>query len=197
VAVIAGQIDLGTIPSLFGKPNQYAKFLGTELESLYVGPLLIVMPAGFGIYDGGRSVAAEERLLQSVSVRGPDSESLTRTAVDAVDRLVSSGALRSKDIKAPFAAALPVTVHRGAVARLSFRVGDDSGWSKIVARVMVKAHVIATRRSRLIRVTPRKAVSLHWKASRNLPNKGVRICVVASDAAGNRSVRTCSLVTVV
>jgi hypothetical protein len=196
VAVIAGQIDLGTVPSLYGKPMEYAKFLGTELESLYVGPLLIVMPAGFGIYDGGRSVAAEEHVLESMSVRGPDSESLTRTAGDAVDRLVSSRALRSKDIRAPFVAALPLTVHRGAVARLAFRVGDDSGWSRIVARVMVKSRVIATRRSRLLRVTPSKPVSLRWRASRNLPNRGVRICVVAADAARNRSAKTCSLVRV-
>jgi hypothetical protein len=193
VAVIAGQIDLGTVPSLYGKPKEYARFLGTELESLYVGPLLIVMPVGFGIYDGGRSVAAEERVLESISVRGPDSESLTRTAVDAVDRLVSSGALRSKDIRAPFVAALPLTVRRGAVARLAFRVGDDSGWSRIVARVMVKSRVIATRRSRLLRVAPSKPVSLRWRASRNLPNRGVRVCVVASDATGNRSAKTCSL----
>jgi hypothetical protein len=197
VAVIAGQLDLGTVPSLYGKPSQYAKFLGTELESLYVGPLLIVMGAGFGIYDGGRSVAAEERVLASVTVKGTDSEALTRTAVDAVDRLVSSRALRSKDIKAPFVAALPVTIHRGALARLTFRAGDDSGWSKIVAQVMVKSRVLATRRSRLLRVMPNKPVSLRWKAGRRLPKKGVRICVVAFDAAGNRSAKTCTPVTVV
>jgi hypothetical protein len=196
VAVIADQIDLGTVPSLYGKPSQYARFLGTELQSLYVGPLLIVMEAGFGIYDGGRSVAPEERVLASVSSRGTDSEGLTRTAVDAVDLLVSSGALRSKDIKAPFVAVLPVRVRRGAVARLTFRVGDDSGWSKIMARVMVNSRVIATRRSRLLRVTPNKLVSLHWKAARNLPKKRVRICAVASDAGGNRSATSCSPVTV-
>jgi len=28
------------------------RFLGLELATVYVGPLLIVMPAGFGIYDG-------------------------------------------------------------------------------------------------------------------------------------------------
>ena len=196
VAVIADQIDLGSVPSLYGKPSQYAKFLGTELQSLFVGPLLIVMGAGFGIYDGGRSVAPEERVLASVSLRGTDSEGLTRTAVDAVERLVNSGALRSKDIKAPFVAVLPATVHRGAVARLRFRVGDDSGWSKIVARVIVKSRVIATRRSRLLRLTPNKPVSLRWKAARNLPQKRVRICAVAFDAGGNRSATTCSPVTV-
>jgi hypothetical protein len=73
VAVIAGEVDLGTVPSLWGKPNQYANFLGVELASFYVGPLLVVMPAGFGIYDGGRSVAPEERVLASATVKGADS----------------------------------------------------------------------------------------------------------------------------
>jgi hypothetical protein len=97
VAVIANQIDLGDVPSLWGKPNQYARFLGTELDPFYVGPLLIVMPAGFGVYDGGRSVAAEERILGSIAVKGADSDSLTSTAADVVTRLLKARALRSKD----------------------------------------------------------------------------------------------------
>jgi len=43
---------LGAIPSLFNKPNQYARFLGFELSAGFIGPLLIVMPSGFGIWDG-------------------------------------------------------------------------------------------------------------------------------------------------
>jgi hypothetical protein len=192
VAVIANQVDLGDVPSLFGKPSQYAKFLGIELESVYVGPLLIVMPAGFGIYDGGRSTAAEERVLETLSVEGPGSEALTHTAARAVDRLVSAGALRSKDIRAPFVAALPATVRRGAVGQLMFRVGDDSGWARVVATIMVKSRAVATRRSPLLRVRPTKPVSLRWKAIRNLPKRGVQLCALAADAAGNRSATVCS-----
>ena len=59
VAVIATSDDLGAIPSLMNKPDDYAKFLGQELAGFYIGPLLIVMPSGWGVYDGGRSVAAE------------------------------------------------------------------------------------------------------------------------------------------
>jgi hypothetical protein len=197
VAVIADEVDLGSVPSLFGKPNQYATFLGMELESLYVGPLLIVMRVGFGIYDGGRSVAAEDRVLRGLDVEGASSESLTRTAVRAVERLVDSGALRSKDIKAPFVGALPVTARRGAVARLRFRVGDDSGWAKVVANIRVGSRRIATRRSPLLRVTPEKPVTLRWRAGRGLPTKGVRVCAAATDAAGNRSTMTCTSVKVV
>jgi hypothetical protein len=196
VAVIADPLDLGTVPSLFGKPSQYARFLGTELESLYVGPLLIVMPAGFGIYDGGRPVDAEEHVLDAIRIDAPGGEPLAQSAVRAVDRLVSSGALRSKDIRAPFVAALPLTIERGTKARLRFRVGDDSGWARLVARVLVKSHRVATVRSRLMRVRPTAPVSLLWKAARTLPERAVRVCVVAADAAGNRSSSTCSPVKV-
>src|SRR4051812_45287316 len=44
VAVIASAQDLGSIPSLFGRPQLYARFLGLELP-FYPARLLIVMPA--------------------------------------------------------------------------------------------------------------------------------------------------------
>lgn len=64
VALIGDVTDLGSITSLYGKPADYAHFLGVELGLWYVGPLLVVMPAGFGVYDGGRSTAAEEDVLR-------------------------------------------------------------------------------------------------------------------------------------
>ena len=50
VAVIATPIDLGAVPSLFGRPGVYAQFLGEELRTFCTGPLLIAMPAGFGFW---------------------------------------------------------------------------------------------------------------------------------------------------
>jgi hypothetical protein len=196
VAVIGTQVDLGAVPSLWGRPTQYAKFLGTELETFYVGPLLIVMPQGFGIYDGGRSVAAEMRVLDGTKIKAGDSEGLTRAAADAVTRMLHAGALRSKDVKAPFAYAFPTTVHRGRVARIKFGVSDDSAWSKTTARIMVRSKAVATVRSKLVRVSPSKPVSLSWKVPKKLPTKGVRVCVTASDSAGNRSAKSCGPVTV-
>jgi hypothetical protein len=196
VAVIGSQLDLGSVPSLWGRPTQYAKFLGTELETFYVGPLLIVMPQGFGIYDGGRSVAAETKVLDGTKIKAGDSEGLTRAAADAVSRMLHAGALRSKDIKAPFVYAFPTTVHRGKVAQLKFGVSDDSAWSKTTARITAGAKKVATLQSKLIRVSPAKPTSLRWKVPKSLPGKGVRICVSASDAAGNRSPKSCGSVTV-
>ena len=64
-------------PSLFGRPADYAHFLGVELGLWYVGPLLVVMPAGFGVYDGGRSTAAEEDALRSIRVDAGSPDALT------------------------------------------------------------------------------------------------------------------------
>ena len=50
VALIGSPVDLGAIPSLFGKPQQYAEFLDQEIS--FGGakqPLLVVMRAGYGV----------------------------------------------------------------------------------------------------------------------------------------------------
>jgi hypothetical protein len=196
VAVIAGRVDLGDVPSLWGKPSEYALFLGTELSRFYVGPVLVVMPAGFGIYDGGRSVAAEKHVLASATIKGAHPDSLTLSAANAVGQLLRSGALRSRDIRAPWANPFPATVQPGEVAPLKFGVSDDSGWSKTVARVLAGSRVLTTLRTPLARVRPPNPVSLRWKVPRNVPPKGVRVCVAASDATGNRSAESCLAVTV-
>jgi hypothetical protein len=67
VAVIAGRYDLGSVPSLFGKPQQYASFLGQEDYYFFKDELLVVMPQGYGLYKhsgvpaGDRAVVARLR----------------------------------------------------------------------------------------------------------------------------------------
>ncbi len=116
VGVVASPADLGVLSGLWGKPYRYAKHLATDLSALYVGPFLIVMPAGFAVYDGGRSVAAERRALTRVRLVRRDPDGLTRAANDAVQALLHAHALRSKDITSPFAYASPTTVHPGSLA---------------------------------------------------------------------------------
>jgi hypothetical protein len=48
VAVIADPRDLGAVPQFFGKPQQYAPFLQSEIAFNSKRPLLVVMPAGYG-----------------------------------------------------------------------------------------------------------------------------------------------------
>ena len=49
VALIGGPVDLGVIPSLFGKPQKYADFLDQEISFATKQPLLVVMAAGYGV----------------------------------------------------------------------------------------------------------------------------------------------------
>jgi hypothetical protein len=101
VAPIYSVDDLGAIPSLFGRPGDYAEFLGIELGLWYVGPLLVVMPAGFGIYDGGRSTGVEEQVLRSIPISAGNLDDLARSATRALQRLEAADAVRSPDIKPP------------------------------------------------------------------------------------------------
>jgi len=57
VAVIANKRDLGGVPTLFGNPLYYARFLGAELQFLYSGKLLVIMPQGAALSERGKLVA--------------------------------------------------------------------------------------------------------------------------------------------
>lgn len=50
VAIISSKFDLGSVPELFGKPQQYAQFLAAEIAFVYRGRLVVVMPNGLGVY---------------------------------------------------------------------------------------------------------------------------------------------------
>jgi hypothetical protein len=88
VALIAAPTDLGAIPSLFGKPQAYAKFLDQEISFRGAQPLLVVMPAGFGV----QGVTGPARLAASGLAKpaGKTSTDLARAAQSAVARLVSA-----------------------------------------------------------------------------------------------------------
>ncbi len=86
VAVIGSPYDLGSVGALWQKPQLYSKFLGSELEFLYKGRLLIVMPNGFGL---NRGTAAERKLLKGVPI-GQGADGLTATAAAAVRALAAA-----------------------------------------------------------------------------------------------------------
>src|SRR5947209_9233758 len=63
VALIASPVDLGVIPDLFGKPQKYADFLDQEISFQTKQPLLVVMPAGYGLQGvAPRALSAVTRL---------------------------------------------------------------------------------------------------------------------------------------
>jgi hypothetical protein len=57
VAIIATPVDLGAVPDLFGKPQQYASFLDREISFNTKAVLLVVMQAGFGLLSSGPASA--------------------------------------------------------------------------------------------------------------------------------------------
>ena len=89
VALITQKYDLGVIPQLFGKPQQYARFLGLELSFLYKGPLLIAMPSGFGFNYPNKPVAREQAILQKVAP-AKDPNAMAVSAANAVRRLAAA-----------------------------------------------------------------------------------------------------------
>jgi cytochrome oxidase Cu insertion factor (SCO1/SenC/PrrC family)/thiol-disulfide isomerase/thioredoxin len=88
VAIIARRDDLGSVTALWGRPRAYARFLGIELSLSYTGPLLVVMPNGFGVSWPGHSSAAALASVSGVRV-GPAGAGLATAAQTAAQRLES------------------------------------------------------------------------------------------------------------
>jgi hypothetical protein len=196
VAVIATRQDLGSIPSLYGKPDAYASFLGQELLGFYEGPLLVVEPAGFGIYDGGRSTAAESRVLAGLHVDASSADALTESAAAAVEKLDGGHALASPDVKPPFVYAAPATVRPGRTAELGFRVLDDSERASVTITILAGAKRLATLRASGLAAVYTKQQRVAWRVPAGLPRQGVRLCIAAVDPSGNRAPPACVAVKV-
>jgi hypothetical protein len=92
VAVIAFTGDLGTAVSLWRHPQDYAKFLGSELAFSYSNRLLVAMPAGFGFYRGKKPTAKEQRLLAKLQP-GKTPTALTESTTQAVRALAAANGI--------------------------------------------------------------------------------------------------------
>lgn len=83
VAVVASSTDLGSVTELWRQPQTYARFLGQELSLIYRGPLLVVMPDGFG-FEGFKPPLADEHAAVaglSLTSGGPQLGAATATAI--------------------------------------------------------------------------------------------------------------------
>jgi hypothetical protein len=197
VAVIATDTDLGAIPSLFGKPTEYARFLGTELSQTYVGPLLIVMPEGYGIYDGGRPTAAEQAVLSKLAVDASTKDALVASATKAAERLVSGKALHSKDILPPYMYTQPLTAKPGKETQLLYRVADDSHRSHETIRVRSAAgKTLKTVKTPMHDAFWNRLRGARWTLPAAQTQPGLQYCIVAQDAAGNASKPMCDKIAI-
>lgn len=91
VAVIATRYDLGSVPVLYRKPKQYARFLGQELFYWYKQEVLVVMPNGYGVYRHGAAPAAD---LAEVAALPPSGTTAGNALVAAGSRAVRALATR-------------------------------------------------------------------------------------------------------
>ena len=82
VAVIAKQDDLGSVTSLWAKPKDYARFLGTERGIVYKKPLLVVMPNGVGYYRAHYDSAPAYAALRTI--RSGHGDQLAQAATDSI-----------------------------------------------------------------------------------------------------------------
>jgi hypothetical protein len=194
VAVIQAEQDLGSVPSLFNRQDIYARFLGAELKTFYTQRLLIVMPAGFGIYDGGKATDPDKAALAGITIASPSPDDLTAAATTAVEKLRQAiGGGKRKDSIAPTVRALPSTGTRGKTAKLRYTVFDASGKSREIVRVYGPAYLLFTSIStRVAKAKPKRTSSVIWKVPADLTEKSLRFCVLAQDPTGNQSKTSCA-----
>jgi hypothetical protein len=93
VALIEQPVDLGAVPSLYGKPQTYAQFLWQELSFVYKGRLLVVMPNGFGYYDRKPPDASQARVLAKIPI-GAGLDGMASSALNAVLALAAAGGVK-------------------------------------------------------------------------------------------------------
>ena len=100
VALIASEVDLGAVPSLWRKPKTYARFLGQEIFFLYKGKLLIVMPNGYGVSRAGKPLASGQRVVDALPKPGDGGPALATAAIRGVQRLAAQSGVRLEIPKA-------------------------------------------------------------------------------------------------
>jgi MYXO-CTERM domain-containing protein len=88
VALIGAPVDLGVIPNLFGKPQEYADFLDQEISFQGKQVLLVVMAAGYGTQ--GMNAAATSAAASLPKPTGTTPTELATAAVTAVDKLAAA-----------------------------------------------------------------------------------------------------------
>lgn len=90
VALIKDVTDLGTVPNLLNKAQQYAEFLGPEIRFAYKGDLLVVMPNGLGLTTTDPTPPPKGAIEGLQVEAGGSPNGLAQTAGEAVTRLAAA-----------------------------------------------------------------------------------------------------------
>lgn len=192
VAVIATKQDLGSVPSLFDQPSQYAKFLGMEIAFVYKGPLLVVMPAGTALYDGqtGSDVG-------SSNGAGTSATELTEAAAATVGSLERAGDLHYHDTSKPSVFVAAEHASAGKTVLLRYQAWDDSGRARVALSVQT-----AKRRKLVAFLVALRPVrqgawySVSWPVPKTIGRATLAVCATATDRAGNSSRTSCGKLSV-
>jgi hypothetical protein len=88
VALVSSATDLGGIPQEFGRPQEYAEFLHSEIGRQTKSVTLAAMPGGFGFAPPDNP---EKAVLDKIKISDKaDSNELARAALDAVPKLAAA-----------------------------------------------------------------------------------------------------------
>jgi hypothetical protein len=90
VAIIASKSDLGSVTELWRQPRTYVRFLGQELSLVFHGPLLVVMPNGFGLIGIGAAAPVDPSALSGVRIGAAAGPALANAALTAIQRLADA-----------------------------------------------------------------------------------------------------------
>jgi hypothetical protein len=90
VALIRDASDLGTVPNLLDKPQQYAEFLGPEIRFAYKGDLLVVTPNGLGLTTTDATQPPKQAIAGMQVEAGGAPNGLAQTAGEAVTLLAQA-----------------------------------------------------------------------------------------------------------
>ena len=93
VAIIPDSYDLGSVTALWGRPRDYARFLGIELADIYRQRLLVVMPSGIGFDWQGHPSGTANGQLATIPATS-SSGGLLGAAETAVRTLAASAGVR-------------------------------------------------------------------------------------------------------
>jgi hypothetical protein len=143
VALISSATDLGSVTGLWNQPQNYARFLGQELGLVYHGPLLVVMPSGFGLYHIPHPATAERALAGGPSPRG----GIGAAAITAVDELAA-------------AAGHPLALPSGGPTKAGATTGSPIAWIAFATgAILIALAWVASLRARPPRFARRKPSS--------------------------------------